>query len=131
MHSRLYVLSLAVLCALAVQPAAAGPPELTYWKDIRPIFRKYCTACHSAKNLKEVDVSGGLALDSYEATIKGSKRKVIVPGKSADSVLVQYLVTTDVKKRMPLDAAPLSAEQIKLVKSWIDTGAKEGMKPVD
>src|SRR5437667_1456706 len=107
----------------AAAPASADP---TYWQDIRPLFRKHCTACHSAKNLKEVDVSGGLALDSYPAVMKGSKRSVITPGKSTDSVLVQYLVTTDVKKRMPLDAKPLSPEQIKLVQSWIDTGAKEG-----
>src|SRR5205807_8513263 len=118
MHSRLYVLSLAVLCALAVQPAAAGPPELTYWKDIRPIYRKSCTACHSAKNVKEVDVSGGLALDSYEAARKGSSHTVIEPGKAEDSRLVRLLVTTNAKRRMPLDAPPLPEDKIALVRRW-------------
>src|SRR5260370_609732 len=117
------------LLLIAVGPASAQS-DPTYWQDIRPLFRKHCTACHSAKNLKEVDVSGGLALDSYAAALKGtSKRAVLAPGKSADSVLVQYLVTKDFKKRMPLDAPPLSAEKIALVKAWIDSGAKEGMKP--
>src|SRR5205807_5986398 len=112
MHSRLYVLSLAVLCALAVQPAAAGPPELTYWKDIRPVFRKYCTACHSARNVKEVDVSGGLALDSYEAARKGTAHPVIEPGKGADSRLFRLLITENVKRRMPLDAPPLPEDKV-------------------
>src|SRR5262249_15786703 len=90
MNPRLAFLSLTVLCSLAVGPAAAGSSEPTYWKDIRPIFRKYCTACHSAKNVREIDVSGGLALDSYEAARKGSSHPVIEPGKAEDSRLVPY-----------------------------------------
>lgn len=108
------------------QPAA---PEPTYWQDIRPIFRKHCTACHSTKNLKEIDVSGGLALDQFEATKKGSKRQVVIPSNSAKSLLHELLVTTDVKKRMPLDSDPLSKEKIALIKKWIDSGAREGIAP--
>ncbi|HYT91081.1 MAG TPA: c-type cytochrome domain-containing protein, partial [Gemmataceae bacterium] len=126
---RRFVLS--VLCALAIIPTAAagGPAEPTYWKDVRPLLRKHCIVCHSAKNVKEVDVSGGLALDSYEAVRKGTKHPVLQPGKSADSVLVHLLATKDVKKRMPLDAAPLPEESVALIRKWIDTGAKEGQKP--
>jgi hypothetical protein len=108
-------------------PATAQTP--TYWQDIRPVFRKHCTVCHSAKNVKEIDVSGGLALDSYEAARKGTKHPVIVPGKSADSILVHLVTTTDKNKRMPLDASPLPAESIALLKKWIDTGAPEGARP--
>jgi WD40 repeat protein len=123
------LLSLGVLCSLPAQPAAAGAPAPTYWKDIRPIFRKHCTACHSAKNVREVDVSGGLALDSYEAARKGTTRPVIEPGKGAESRLVRLLVTKNVSRRMPLDAPPLPEETIALVRRWIDTGAKEGQRP--
>src|SRR5438067_12788872 len=55
----------------------AASPELTFWKDIRPILRKNCTACHSRKNVKELDVSGGLALDSYDAVRAGAKEPSI------------------------------------------------------
>src|SRR5262249_41912850 len=113
------------LTFLAAAPAQAAPPaEPTYWKDIRPVFRRHCTACHSAKNLREVSVSGGLALDSYEAVRKGT-------AKRDANILHQVLVTTDVKKRMPLDGIPVPAETAALVKRWIDTGAKEGVKPDD
>jgi WD40 repeat protein len=107
----------------------AAAEEPTYWKDVRPILRKHCTVCHSAKNLKEPDVSGGLAVDSYESLLKGSSHGVIRPAKSADSLLVQLLLTDDDEKRMPRGAAPLSAEKIDLIRRWIDSGAKEGQKP--
>jgi hypothetical protein len=131
MYSRLPLLLIPVLCALAAQPAEASAPAPTYWKDIRPIFRKHCTVCHSAKNVREVDVSGGLALDSYEAARKGTTHPVIEPGKGADSRLVRLLVTPNVKRRMPLDAPPLPEDRITLIRRWIDTGAKEGVKPAD
>src|SRR2546429_5424640 len=90
------------LCFCFGRAALAAPPtDPTYWQDIRPILRKNCTVCHSTKNLKELDVSGGLALDSYAAVRKGTKYAVIEPGKSSDSVLVQRLLSEDDDKRMP------------------------------
>src|SRR5436309_7636945 len=120
-----------VLLVLFAGAAAAQPPEPTYWQDLRPLFRKHCTVCHSAKNIKETDVSGGLALDSYEAVRKGTTKPIFLPGKSKDSIIMQLLETTDVKKRMPLDARALSAETIALIRRWIDNGSKEGIKPDD
>jgi WD40 repeat protein len=112
---------------LACLPASAAPPaDPTYWQDIRPILRKNCTVCHSTKNLKELDVSGGLALDSYAAIRKGTQHAVIEPGKSDTSILLQRITTEDGDKRMPLGATPLPADTIALIRRWIDTGAKEG-----
>lgn len=119
-----------ILFALPIS-AMAQSADLTYWQDIRPIFRKHCTACHSAKNIREIEVSGGLALDTFDATKKGSKRTVISPGKSDKSLLYELLVTSDVKKRMPLDTDPLSKEKIDLIKKWLDGGAKEGTPPAE
>lgn len=110
-------------------PARAADP--TYWQDVRPILRKHCTACHSAKNLKEVDVSGGLALDTFEAVRKGGKEPVLVPGKGAESLLLKLVVTRDAEKRMPQGAAALPKETIDLLRRWVDTGANEGPKPDD
>jgi WD40 repeat protein len=123
---------LVLLVLLFPSQIARGQGEsLTYWKDIRPIFRKYCTVCHSAKNIKEADVSGGLALDSYEAVRKGTTKPIFLPGKSKDSTIIHLLESTDVKKRMPLDAKALAADKIALIRRWIDSGAKEGTKPDD
>ncbi|MCS6850398.1 MAG: hypothetical protein NZ700_04430, partial [Gemmataceae bacterium] len=111
--------------------AAAADPEPTYWQDVRPILRRHCTVCHNQKRLDEVEVSGGLALDSLEAIRRGSKRPVLTPGKGAESLFIQVLLTKDENKRMPLAAPPLEPETIDLLRRWIDTGAKEGTRPAD
>jgi hypothetical protein len=118
-------------CLFVFFVANSWSAEPTYWQDVRPVLRKNCAACHNRKSLNEVDVSGGLALDSYEAILKGSKRPVIKPGDSGASLLVQLLLSTDDDKRMPLGADPLSPENVALLRRWIDGGAKEGQRPDD
>ena len=54
-----------ILIVVFAAPSARAD-EPTYWQDIRPVLRKNCTVCHNAKNLKEFDVSGGLALDTID-----------------------------------------------------------------
>jgi WD domain, G-beta repeat/Planctomycete cytochrome C len=117
------------LCLTCAPALAAPPADPTYWQDIRPLLRRNCTVCHSTKNLKEPDVSGGLALDNYAAVRQGTKHAVIEPGKSDASILVQRLLTEDGDKRMPLGATPLPSEVVALIRRWIDTGAKEGKNP--
>jgi len=120
------VTTLAVLALMTFAPAA----DPTYYDDIRPLFRKHCTVCHKERYLKEIEVSGGLALDTYEATLK-AKKPVLKVGQSADSPLVQLLVTKDEKLRMPQGAAPLAEAEIALVRKWIDSGAKAGTPPAE
>ena len=56
-----------------------------YEKDIEPILVNKCIVCHCG-NVKE----GKLDLGTYEALMKGGKRgTAVVPGKSAESLLVQ------------------------------------------
>src|SRR6266404_5927350 len=123
---------LAACCAvvfLMTPHLGAAPAEPTFWKDIRPILRRNCTACHSQKNVKELDVSGGLALDSYDAVRAGAKEPVIRPGASSASVLIQRVTTPDEDRRMPQGAAPLPPETISVLRRWIDSGAREGTRP--
>jgi WD40 repeat protein len=116
------------LLLLLAGPGLARAQEPTYWQDIRPIFRKHCTACHGSRYLAKPDVSGGLALDTFDVALKGTTHPVIRPGKSGDSPLIEMLTTSDVKKRMPLDSDPLPKETIDLIRRWIDSGAKEGKR---
>ena len=108
--------------------AAPGDESPTYERDIRPLFARRCTVCHSRKNLGNADVSAGLALDSYEAAMAGTgDRRVIDAGKADASVLFQRLNDPDEESRMPLAEKPLSEPQRTLVRRWIDAGAPRGV----
>jgi DNA-binding beta-propeller fold protein YncE len=102
---------------------------LTYWQDIRPVLRKHCTSCHSHRNIRDLDVSGGLAVDTYEAVRRGAKEAVIQPGKSSQSMMIQRVTSADEEKRMPLGAEPLPPEIIERLRRWIDQGALPGTPP--
>lgn len=110
-----------------IPPTSAADP--TYWQDVRPALRRHCTVCHSTRNLREIDVSGGLTLDSYEAVTKNAKKPLLKPGNSDESLLIQLVTTSDTEKRMPLGAKPLPEDIVSLLRRWIDAGAKEGTKP--
>jgi hypothetical protein len=116
------------LCLFVFFVANLSGAEPTYWQDIRPLLRKHCTVCHSVRNLQEVDVSGGLALDSFEAVVRAGKKPLVHTGKSGESLLFQLVVTQDSEKRMPLGARPLPEEAIEVLRRWIDSGAKEGSR---
>jgi hypothetical protein len=118
---------LATLLILAA-PAVVDAADPTYWKDVRPLLRRHCTVCHNLRNVDEVDLSGGIALDSYQAIFK-AKKPVFQVGKSGDSILIKVLLATDPSERMPLGANPVSAETIALLRAWIDSGAQEGTRP--
>lgn len=124
-------LSLCTALALALTATAAGKKEippaskktgLTFDKDIKPIFEKSCFECHGEKKQK-----GKLRLDTLANALKESENgKSILPGKSADSALVKAVARLVEDDAMPPEgkSKPLTAEQIGLIRAWIDQGAK-------
>ena len=82
-------------------PPASQTVEFT--KDIQPIFASRCIQCHSSKNLM-----GGLRLDSSKALEGGLSGKAILPGKSAESLLVKMIGGQIEGKRMPMTGEPLT-----------------------
>ncbi len=124
-------LSLAVSTAMAADvdltklPPASDKKDLTFEKDIKPIFEAACFKCHGAEKQK-----GKLRLDSLEAALKGGDEgESIIKGKSAESPLVQAIARLDEDLAMPpekkdgtVDA--VSKENIGLIRAWIDQGAK-------
>jgi WD40 repeat protein len=109
---------------------ARGDEPPTYERDIRPLFAKRCTVCHSKKNLDKTDVSAGLALDSFDAALEGTReRTVVANGDAGASVLYQRLIAADPDERMPLGEKPLTEPQRALVRRWIDAGLPRGVAP--
>ena len=110
--------ALTLLISLAGTFLADGAPE--YSREIKPILEKRCYSCHS--RLKQ---EGKLRLDAGALIHKGGMDgPVIAVGKSDASEMIRRLTTQDEDDHMPPEGKPLSSEQIALIKSWIDAGAK-------
>ena len=119
--------TLAILLASVLSPLSAQPPETTkptaeqlefFEKNIRPLFVTHCHKCHSrtSKPLK-----GGLLLDHANGLSKGGDSgPAVVPGKPAESLLVQSVKYLDYE--MPPDGK-LSAQKIQLIEQWVAMGA--------
>jgi hypothetical protein len=91
-----------------------------YEKEIEPIFVNKCISCHSG-NVKE----GKFDLSSYDVMMRGGKRgPVVIPGKSAESLLAKLCQKAIRPYMPPRSEEPLSPNELALIKLWIDQGAK-------
>ena len=112
------------LCALMFagvmvgQTPAAGAPvgKVDFATDVLPILRTNCVECHGP--LKQ---RAGMRLDRRSSVMKEFTRRV-VPGSSANSFLY-HRVMGEYGSQMPPDGA-LKADQIAILKAWIDQGAE-------
>ncbi|HUC84089.1 MAG TPA: c-type cytochrome domain-containing protein [Candidatus Acidoferrales bacterium] len=108
-------------------PPASTRTGVTYAADIKTIFDASCVKCHSGDRPK-----ARLHMDTLAGVLKGTKEgPIVTPGDSAKSFIVQAIAhaTRDHDSWMPplnnkAGIKPLSPEQIGLIRSWIDQGAK-------
>ncbi len=113
---------LAVPGADAADPSRLPPPanrHIDYAQDVRPIFVRACYRCHGDKKQKS-----SFRLDAKAAALKGGDLgRSILPGNSAGSPLIQYVARTHPDIRMPPSGTPLTAEEVGVLRAWIDQGA--------
>lgn len=103
-------------------PPASTKKNITFAKDIKPLFERSCFKCHAEEKQK-----GELRVDSVEAIKKGSEYgEVIVVGDGAKSGLLHVMAGLVEDTMMPPEgkADPLTKEELGLVRAWIDQGAK-------
>jgi len=83
---------------LSKLPPVSPRQDVTYEKDIRPIFEASCFRCHGDEGRPR----GGLRLDTLEAVLKGSEDgKVLSRGHSDRSPLVIAVAQLDDETAMP------------------------------
>ena len=113
-----FVVGLALL--LWPHSAAAGTAEVSFSRDIQPLLAKHCFVCHGP-----ADQQAGLAFHNRAMALAqaDSGSQAIVPGQPEKSLLLARVESTDAELRMPHDAAPLSKQQILLLRRWIQQGA--------
>jgi hypothetical protein len=111
------------LLVLAVSAAAAQTDPIEFNRDIRPILSDKCYTCHGPDESKR---KSKLRLDT-EAGAKADLggHFAIVPGNTAQSMLVQRITAAQPARRMPPPYAPsaLTAAEIDRLTRWIAQGA--------
>jgi mono/diheme cytochrome c family protein len=114
--SLVLALSFFVVGALrAAKPQAAAEFD----RDVKPILQSSCIACHGPDRHE-----GQLRLDSEGAVLRGgASGKMVIPGNSKESLLIQRLTGVGGGPRMPLGGDPVPAEKIALIRAWIDQGS--------
>ena len=81
------------------------------------VLEQRCSICHGANSAQS-----GLRLDSREATLKGGMRgPAMVPGKPADSLVVQAIRRTGEVSMPP--GPKLPSAEIAIIENWIASGA--------
>lgn len=108
------MIALPVLAFIPSARAADDKADI-YLRDIKPVLRERCYACHGA--LKQ---ESGLRVDTAELMLDYG---ALVPGDTAGSLLVERISSADDGYRMPPEGQPLTAEQIQLITRWIEAGA--------
>lgn len=103
---------------------APVPKQIDFSRDIKPIFEDDCLRCHGPEK-----PHNHFRLDNRDAALKGGDDGVdILPGKSAQSTLIHYVARLVEDSEMPPvgKGTPLTADQVALLRAWIDQGAKWG-----
>jgi hypothetical protein len=122
---RTVALAMIAGATLAQTPPKATPipSNVDFQREIRPLLSDNCFQCHGPDSDTRM---ANLRLDHKETAFELRKNgAVIVPGKSADSLLYQRITATTPARRMPPERShkSLTPAQIAKFKLWIDQGA--------
>lgn len=105
---------------------------VSFSQDVQPIFTARCAGCHSEGGTADV---AGIVLrltemESYDSAVGQSSEldpalTIVVPGDADASLLVDKISNAQpaVGQMMPLLSSPLSADEIALIRDWVNQGA--------
>jgi mono/diheme cytochrome c family protein len=125
-------LTLAFLGSLAALSLASDSPEakklppaasrsIDFTRDVEPILAQTCLSCHGPQKQR-----GGLRLDGRDSALRGGDSgPVLKPGDAAGSRLLLLVAGLDRERKMPPEGkTPLTAEQVGVLRAWIEQGVK-------
>ncbi len=107
------ILSIPVLFPLA-------QAEVDFAHQVVPVLKEHCAKCHMDTAKK-----GGFSMNTRESLVEGSENGAVVElGKSHESLLIESILSDDKTERMPPKGPRVPAEQVEVLKKWIDEGMK-------
>src|SRR5262245_30832756 len=110
------------VCAADLDLSTLPPPAtraVDFVRDIQPVLAKNCYRCHGEQRA-EADLRWDVKASAFKGSDHGT---VLMPGKSAESRMIHLVAGIDPRNVMPRKGDRLSAEQVGLLRAWIDQGA--------
>ena len=99
-------------------PITAATAAVDFSHQIVPILREHCAECHAGDKKK-----GGFSFNDRKSLLEGGEDgAVVVSGKSAESAMIKAILSADPDEQMPPKGKRVPAEQIALLKQWVDEG---------
>ena len=97
--------------------ATATAVAVDFESEIRPLLEKHCLSCHGPERAESQ-----LRLDTRQRILRGgdSGEPAVVPGEVAKSYLLTRVLHEDPAERMPPDKPPLQADEIALLRNWVN-----------
>ena len=93
--------------------------EVTYERDIAPIFRTYCAGCHN-----DADREGDFSLETFaRLRTGGDKGDPLKPGNADASLLIKLIEGRAKPAMPPKDEPKVPAAELARLKEWIAAGA--------
>jgi hypothetical protein len=94
--------------------------EVDFAHQVVPVLKEHCAKCHMDTAKK-----GGFSMNTRESLVEGSENGAVVElGKSHESLLIESILSDDKTERMPPKGPRVPAEQVEVLKKWIDEGMK-------
>lgn len=112
------VAALALASASGWRATTRAQSRVDFARDVQPLLKERCYECHGPT--KQVN---GYRLDRRGRALAGVVRPNIIPGSSDSSRLYRRVLGPEFGTQMPPDD-PLSADELNVLKRWIDEGAE-------
>lgn len=123
-HGKDYLPEITLFSSGVNDSTSATPSSSLYHDIIEPIFEMKCISCHN-----DLKSKGGLSMKSYSHLVKAGTSNLpsITPGEPLKSEIYNRIILPiDHKDHMPPDGkTPMSADEIALIKYWIEQKARE------
>ncbi|MBA4188692.1 MAG: hypothetical protein C0467_11895 [Planctomycetaceae bacterium] len=116
----IFVFAVAAIVMSGDSPVHADAKNPTFVDDVTPVLKQHCMNCHGNDKQK-----GGLNLATYASTQQGGSAGVVVTPGNPDKSRLFTLTDHKEEPKMPPNQPKIPAEQIALLKLWIEQGAKE------
>ncbi len=123
-HDALLTMRVTLFISLLFIAVGLGAAEVSYQRDVWPIFKRHCIGCHSAQKTK-----GKLRLDDPKLLRSTGEDPLFVPGKPEVSMLIKQIIGDE--PEMPQNEPPLSAAKVNLLRDWVLQGAKIDATPAN